>query len=249
MKLKYAIPYILLMALAIGILLAYQTWKTVVTDNEPPVFHVADQVLEISVSDDTKTMLQGITASDNRDGDVTASILIEKIGKINDNHEITVTYAAFDKAGNVAKHGRTVRYRDYKSPRFALSEPLMYLVGREVSVERSIHAYDLIDGDISRKVKPTLVSELALTVEGTHQMMFRVTNSLGDTVELQLPVEIYPTSKYTAQLNLTEYLVYIPKGSSFDANDYLKDFTYQDMIVSEIFGSGFFMVRRKAAGP
>ena len=228
MKLRHAIPYIIMIAAAVVVLVAYQMWKLTVTDNDAPTFIVSEEILEISVSDETEAFLQGITATDDRDGDVTSSIVVEKISSINENHEVMVTYAAFDQAGNVAKQRRTVRYSDYESPRFSLNNPLLFLYGRDVNIEDNVNAFDLIDGDISHKIKPTLVSQVPLSTEGIHQMLFRITNTLGDTVELQLPVEIYPTGKYNATMTLTEYLIYLPRGGAFDAYDYLDAFRYSD---------------------
>jgi hypothetical protein len=108
----------------------------------------------------------------------------------------------------------------------------MFLYGREVNVTDNVHVTDLLDGDISHKIKPTLVSDSIVTSEGIHQMLFRITNSLGDTVELQLPIEIYPTGKYNAALSLTDYLVYVPVGSRVDLYDYLDHFDWGDESVS-----------------
>ncbi len=232
MKLRHAVPYLIMIASAVVILMAFQMWKLSVTDNNIPKFYVDEDILEISVEDGVETYLQGITAQDDRDGDVTDTIVVEKYGQIGDNDEFIVTYAAFDKSGNVAKYRRTVRFKDYVSPHFSLHAPLMFLYGRDVSVEKYVHVIDVIDGDISHKIKPTLISQVPLSSEGIHQMMFRITNSMGDTVELQLPVEIYPTGKYDASLTLKDYLVYLPKGSSFNAEDFLGTFTHHDMSIS-----------------
>lgn len=232
MKLKHAIPYFIMILVAVVSLFAYQMWKAAITDTEAPVFQVADEVLSVSVADGQDVYFRGISANDNVDGDVTASIVLEKIGAINENHEVNVTYAAFDNAGNVAKHTRTIRFTDYYSPRFSLDEPLLYLYGRNFDIDSAVHVYDVFDGDISRKIKPTLVSQVPVSTEGIHQMLFRITNSLGDTVELQLPIEVYPTSKYNATLTLTDYLIYIPQGSSFNAYQYLNQFRYGDETIS-----------------
>lgn len=225
MKFRQAIPYIVMIMVAVVIFVAYQAWKISTVDSQPPTIQVSEGVLEISVTDSTEELLQGITAKDDVDGDVTASIVVEKIGNINSNNEISVTYAAFDSSGNVAKIRRTVRYCDYESPRFSLDAPLLFLYGRDVDIVSKVHVTDLIDGDISHKIKPTLMSDVPVSSEGVHLVLFRVTNSLGDTVEIQIPVEIYPTGKYNSTLTLTQYMIYIPQGGSFDPYDYLGHFT------------------------
>lgn len=55
--------------------------------------------------DNTK-LLEGVTAVDNEDGDVTDRVVIEKIVEDRQKNEAVVFYAASDAAGNVAKASR-----------------------------------------------------------------------------------------------------------------------------------------------
>ena len=57
-------------------------------------------------SDGEKLLLQDIIAYDNRDGDITDRIVIEKITENPDSNTVVVYYAVSDKAGNVAKVSR-----------------------------------------------------------------------------------------------------------------------------------------------
>ena len=71
--------YILLsvvLAAAIGLFGAYLVMTRNFKDTTPPVISVEEQMLEISVKDDRDILLSGITAVDDRDGDVTASLLV-----------------------------------------------------------------------------------------------------------------------------------------------------------------------------
>lgn len=231
MKFRRMVPYLLVIAAAFAIIACYRLWRSTITDTEAPVITIEEGILELSVYDAEDVLLQGVSAYDQQDGDVTSSVLVEKVGRINDNCEVTVTYCAFDKAGNVSKLRRTVRYSDYHSPVFTLTKPLLYPYGRDVDIVSRVGATDCIDGDISHRIKPTLVSEIPVSSEGIHQILFRVTNTLGDTVELQMPAEVYPTGKYSATLSLTKYLTYISVGDSFTAEDYLYNVQYSDKTV------------------
>lgn len=55
---------------------------------------------------DTESLLQGITAYDSRNGDITERIVIEKTIENRDDNTIVVFYAVADEAGNVAKASR-----------------------------------------------------------------------------------------------------------------------------------------------
>lgn len=216
---------IIVLAVCLVLFVAFWLWGRLRTDTTPPKITIAEseQIPAISVRDPQSVLLQGVSAQDDRDGDVTASVIIERLANVNDNHEVTVTYAAFDSSGNVAKASRTVRYTDYEGPRFTLTKPLIYTYGTAFDVLDAVVATDWVDGDIRHKIKTTLLDEVALTAEGIHNVQFRVTNTLGDTQELVLPVEVQYAGRYGAQLQLTEYLIYLPSGSSFRAESYLKE--------------------------
>lgn len=231
MKIKNKLPLLVFLAIVLALFAGYRLWKDCTTDVMAPVISFDDSVLEVSIHDDPSKMFQGMTVIDDRDGDVSNSLMIEKIGVINDDHEFAVTYAAFDSAGNVTKVRRNLRYVDYESPRFTLTAPLLYPYGREMNFIDRVQAIDLIDGNISHRIKFTIISEGTITNEGVHEVLFRVTNSYGDTSELIIPAEIYPLGEYNAELLLSDYLVYVPVGESFDPNAYLQYFKYDDTSV------------------
>ena len=204
------------------------------TDSKAPQITVEQPELipEISVQDPQSVMLEGISARDDRDGDVTDQIIIEKITKLDASGQVLVTYAAFDESGNVAKAQRTFLYTDYEGPRFSLSAPLIYTSGSRFDILSNMQANDWLDGDIRHRVKTTMMDNTQLTEVGTHQVQFRVTNSLGDTEALILPVEVVESGRYDGKLNLKEYLVYLPAGAEFDPEDYLKTYVHQTRSIS-----------------
>ena len=165
--------------------------------------------------------MQGVRAVDDRDGDVTAGVLIESIYGINENKESTVTYAAFDAAGNVTKTQRVIRYRDYHAPRFTLSRSLTYAYGRKIDLLQDVGAEDVLEGSIGRRIHAALISETAnIEMEGVHQVKLQVANSLGDTVQLVVPVEVYDPEWYNAEVTLSAYLVYLKAGTQFNPRSY-----------------------------
>ena len=214
-----------LIALCIVVFVFYQTVDRLRTDTKAPVITVSEEVLQLSVQTADHDFLRGITAKDNKDGDVSDSIVVEGMRLVNTDGTVEVTYAAFDSAGNVAKAKRQILFTDYQSPLFDLTAPLIYSQGTPVSVLGRIRATDLLDGDISRRVKGNSLSESMITGLGIHDVAVRVSNSLGDTVELILPVEVYPAGTYQASLELTDYLIYLSVGERFDFQNYLSQFT------------------------
>ena len=225
MKRRYILLAIVLAA-AIALFGAYLVLTRNLKDTTPPVISVDEQILEISVKDEQAVLMTGITATDNRDGDVTASLLVESIYGITEEHVTTVTYAAFDRAGNVSKLQRKVRYTDYREPRFELTDSLCFAHNSGFDLLDSVGANDVLEGDIRRRVRATLISDTRSINEiGSHVVRLQVTNSLGDTVELDFPVEVYDPEWYTASVELDEYLIYLKQGDAFRPRDYLKTFS------------------------
>lgn len=60
---------------------------------------------------DTALLLEGVTATDDRDGDVTDSVVIENIFPNDDSTGASVIYAAKDSHNNVTKVTRRVNYK------------------------------------------------------------------------------------------------------------------------------------------
>ncbi len=227
MKKKLALLRWIILATAVLVFFVYWLFAKVGDDTTGPRFTVEDGVLEISVLDPQEILLTGITALDATDGDVTDSILVESMLGITEDHIVTVTYAAFDRSGNVSKTQRQVHLTDYTSPRFTLDRPLCFSAGSISDVTAFIGAEDILDGDIRRRVRATLTSDTGyLDEEGIHDVLLQVSNSLGDVSQVTVPVEVYPAGTYNATLDLRQYIVYLPKGTAFQPKDYLDVFTY-----------------------
>lgn len=222
-EMKLYIPLLALLVLAVC---AYLFFSVRTRDTQAPVICVATDTLSISVNDPESALLQGVSATDDKEGDVTSSIVVEKISDLAEDHTATVTYAAFDSSGNISRATRTICYTDYTPPVFALSSPLVFNVGLSVDVLSRVTVTDVLDGDISRNLKATLVSDSAsLSTAGVHEVTFRVTNSMGDTARITLPVDVLPAATYSGTINLTQNLVYVSQGNSFRPSWYFESLT------------------------
>jgi hypothetical protein len=181
---------IVLIVVCLGILMGYRILDKANSDMEAPVITMESQSSEPSVYDPREMLLAGVTARDEEEGDVTDSLVVESIRLLRKDGTISVTYAAFDKAGNVAKQSRELRYSDYRSPRFGLVRPLLFSQGKNSDVISLITAEDALDGDITHRIRATLLEVIDTEFQGTYHVRIQVTNSLGETVELILPVRV-----------------------------------------------------------
>lgn len=223
---------ILLAILCLVAFFAYRAMGSLSADNQPPVIRESGDPPELSVTDGDAALLSGLTARDDVDGNVTDSLIVESVRLADADGTVNVTCAAFDRAGNVAKFTRQARYTDYESPRFSLSQPLLFSQGSSFDVLDIVGAQDVLEGDIQHRIRATSLDESSVSAIGSHQVQFRVTNSLGDTVSLTLPVEVYASGTYSMALKLSHYLVYLEPGSSFSARNYLLSATLNSETVS-----------------
>lgn len=190
---------------------------------EPPVISCPSGVLEVSASDDESVLLTGVTASDAQDGDLTDQIIIGGISKLISKDTAKVTFMVFDSDDNMGKYVRYIRYTDYRRPQFDITAPLTFASTGEVSLLDRLKATDVVDGDISSQIR---VSTLASTDNSeVYDITIQVTNSVGDTAWLELPVLVQETDPLRPVIELSSYLVYLEPGSSFDPASYLSALT------------------------
>ena len=71
----------------------------------PEIFFDEERQIEYTEGMDEALLLEGVTAVDEKDGDVSDSLLVEKVAGTN-GKEVTVTYVARDGANNVGKASR-----------------------------------------------------------------------------------------------------------------------------------------------
>ena len=223
-KMKLIQPVLVL--LCAGLFVGYRAWDRLGTDSKPPEITIGTESIRLSVSAPHSALLQGITAQDDQDGDVTDTMVVEAIKALDSNGTMEVTVAAFDQSGNVSKATRTVHYTDYEPPRFSLSRPLLFAYNSNFDPLNYIEATDPLDGDLRYNIRAMSLDNSPVSTLGDHQIEFRVTNSLGDTTRLTLPVTVYNADLYSVNVSLHNSLIYLKTGSEFDAESYLSTISF-----------------------
>ena len=186
---------------------------------EPPTITCPEEILDVSARDDESALLSGVSALDSQDGDLTDRVIVGGISKLISSNTAKVTYLVFDNDHNMASCVRQIRYTDYRRPQFAIEVPLIYSTTEQVSVLDRISASDVVDGDISSRI---LVSTLEPTNNSeVYHISVQVTNSVGDTAQLQLPAFLLNYNPLRPTITLTEQLEYVEKGSDFNPASYL----------------------------
>lgn len=208
--------FILVLAAFVGV--KFYVSRTV--DSTPPVISYDSDVIEVPVGVSRSRLLQGVTASDNRDGDLTGEIMVKGITNLIGADTARVTYIVFDSSNNMSTASRTVRYTNYEKPRFSLKTPLVFPVGGTVSLLDRLTATDVIDGDISGKIRVT-TQNVNTNAAGVYSVTVQVVNSLGDVESLPLKVVVGIMPYSNQEVALSDYIVYVEQGDSFDPARYL----------------------------
>lgn len=200
--------------------------KSIYEDRTGPVFQIEDNTIEVSVKDDEKALLKGLTATDAADGDVTDSVIVESISPFTGTGRRIVNYAAFDSDNHVTHVKRELAYTDYRASQFHLKKPLSFAMNATNLLD-GITVDDCIDGDLTKSVKLMSNEEIDTSHVGEYSARLKVTNSAGGVAYLPVTIEIYDASvQYRLpQIKLTDNVVYIEKGGYFDEQDYLSSIT------------------------
>ena len=216
---KIKILSVILLFFSTVIFVGCNIYEKVMTDHKAPEITGMEDI-QISVADPEETLLQGISAEDDRDGDVTDGLVIQDISEFDSEGKRTVHFAAADSSGNVAYASRNMSYSDYEAPRFSLSAPLRFPMGSDFNICSGISASSSLDGDLTNNIKYTIDRTVSSAVTGTYQVEFRVMDSTGTTSYLATELEVYDPSEERVEVSLSSYLVYLHVGDSFNASSY-----------------------------
>ena len=223
---KMRIASVILLLVSIGIFTIFQIYSKMVQDNESPKVTCETQELTVSVAATEKELMQGVSAVDNRSGDVSDTLVIESLSDFTEEGKRIATYAAVDESMNVGRCERTIVYEDYQAPVFQMSEPLSYPIGQSVNVLAGITASSVLDGDLTSKIKYSIESSVDTSTPGNYPVEFSVMDSAGKIVYLSTQIEIYEREYSGIEVNLTDYLVYVKQGSKFNAQKYYAGSSY-----------------------
>ena len=182
--------------------------KEYFSDETIPVISMPEDVLEVSVDATDEELLAGITAYDEKDGDLTSELMVESIGKFSSTGYCKLTVAVSDSNYHVATATRKIHYCDYESPKFTMTRSLVFSIYDKINFTGIIGATDLIDGDISSSVL-IYSADYDEGKEGTFAMQATVTNSKGDIETMVFPVVVEKIAKNAPEITLSKYILYL----------------------------------------
>jgi len=213
---------IALFVLSLIIYAAVELKLNIEKDETMPVISADTESIWVSVNATDEELMVGLTAKDEKDGDLTSEIVVGNKSKFIKKGTINVTYVVFDQDNNLAQLTRKVNYLDYESPKFSLADSLDFYVGEVVSVLQVLKATDSIDGDITDKIR-IISSDVNNREVGTYSVKVQVSSDYGDTCEIMLPVNIHANAINCPTITLTSYMVYLKVGEKISPEKYISN--------------------------
>ena len=215
---------IIIFILSLGIFGVSQVVELQNRDPHVPEITSDREVLEIPCEYTEEQLTEGLTATDQEDGDLTAQIVAGSFSRFIEPGVCNLTYVAFDSANLPGTLTRQVKFTDYHSPRFTLTEPLVFSEGEGSysEVMSRLGASDQLDGNLSDWITQT-DTDVNYQRAGSYTATFEVSNSFGDTVSQGLPVHVVAAEGHSLDILLNTGIVYIEKGGAVDAAAYIEE--------------------------
>jgi len=198
-----------------------------VEDHTPPVITCDEDTVSASVGDGEDIILKGVTAKDDKDGNITGQVRISSMSHFIEKGKRTVDYIVFDKANHAGTAQRTLVYTDYVPPKIHLTKALRYSASEMsgVNLLENVTAEDCLDGDLTNQVRTTLGDDFYRYEPGEYPVTLQVSNSAGDVCSVQVDVVVtdntdrYEIDKFYPMLS--EYIAYTAVGTEIDPGAYL----------------------------
>ena len=111
-------------------------------DKTLPVITIEEEMIEVSLKATDEELLKGVTAHDEKDGDLTDKIIIESISRFKEKGISKVIYAVCDSNNNVSRALRTIKYKGYESPKFKVVGNLCFSLYEHIDIRDFIEATD-----------------------------------------------------------------------------------------------------------
>ena len=195
-------------------------------DPDAPEIVSDRDVLEIPCAYTMEQLMEGVSASDEQDGDLTDQIAAGAFSRFTEAGVADLTYVVFDSAGQSASLTREVRFTDYHGPRFTLTEPLVFAEGEGSYTETMarLGAEDQLDGSRTEWIVQT-DTDVNYSSVGNYTVSVEVTNSFGDTASADLPVHVVNAQNRNVRIALTGGIVYLTAGEAIDPASYVAGVT------------------------
>lgn len=150
----------------------------------------------------------GYSATDDCDGDLTSSVIVD--GNVDGHKDGTyiLTYRVSDSCGNICEIKRTVKVGDFTPPVLTLlGESRLYVKVGTTFVDPGFTAVDNIDGNISDKV--SVSGGVATSKMGRYTLTYTATDTAGNSCSVTRSIFVYEKQAQSNVVNPGNNVVYL----------------------------------------
>ncbi|MDO5337687.1 MAG: hypothetical protein Q4E89_09610 [Eubacteriales bacterium] len=164
----------------------------------PDITFPSDNVYSSDMTEEE--LLEGVTAEDEKDGDVTDSLLVENIFLNESGDKITVVYTAKDSSNNVTKVTRQMDFGEQDAD--SLSGNVSHSSGENAAdEEESSEALELTPAEEARRTQEAIADNMPEGSPRIYLTEYYVEISVGQTMDyLQFVSEIQDDSDDVSEL-------------------------------------------------
>lgn len=162
--------------------------------------------IHLNYGDDYVEM--GYIATDECDGDISKSVMVE--GSVDNKQygEYSLVYKVKDTSGNEGTVIRKVIVTDISAPELTLKgEAEIYIPLGGVYEEPGYIAVDNVDGDITSKVKVN--GSVDTDKKGSHSIVYSVEDSFGNQISITRKVYVYDEQSNGENVNPGDKIIYL----------------------------------------
>lgn len=195
-------------------------------DTSKPEITSETDMIEVTSEYTREDLMKGISAWDKTDGDLTSQVVFSSPSRFIEKGVCNLTYVVFDSSDQSASLTRKVKFKDYHSPRFTLSQPLVFVEGEGSNQEvmERLGAEDVLDGSRKEWIVQK-ESDANYQFSGEYSITVEVENSFGDTSTESLPIHVVSALRQQVRIDLSEKIVYVPVGQELNPASYIAGVT------------------------
>ncbi len=210
-SLRIIVPILAVISLLAFLFFKYEEYS----HSSAPVIRCSqEKVIEVPCGVTDEELLSFVSAVDDRDGDLTKKITVERKNYFLENGVTTVTYAVCDSDGNVSQISRNVVYTDYHAPWINFLGDLIIPMDETPDFSRFFQVEDAISGDISSRLK-IISNDFNSLVPGAYSINLKASNVHGDSRDLAVKAYVI-AQPFAVSIRLTTYSQYIKCGGTVD---------------------------------
>jgi hypothetical protein len=200
---KKAITVILAVVAALLVGVTAMAYKSM--DRKAPVISFPGGTAAYTDGETDAQLLEGVTATDDKDGDVTKSLRVTSIIVAGNGKSVTVSYAAEDKSHNVATGKRTLTYSGTKTGVIESS-------GVQETADTATPAEMAAESETTSVAATETAADSTAQTDSADQESAAVAQEEADIAAL-------PAGD--PSIRLTQHYVTLTKGSTFDYRTYI----------------------------